>query len=251
MKNKKRKKLKVLSLRPEFKAKIKKSLLFFVSSRRYFLLSLLFHLFFASSLFFKDFFLSWNQRKKPQAVNISLLFPPLSPSPSPFSMKKPKRLPEKRSSDRKNKKKIQSLQKAAFRRLDQILSQKNVTPSISKRAHTNPNFSALRKKMEDLIKSLEPAQRERLFSYLMKIQEKLYANWSLPSWLDDSQLKTHIAVSIDEKGEILKKKILIPSKNKVFNKKALNTIEKASPLPPPPKDLLPILSQGLILQFPR
>lgn len=231
-------------------SKINKNILRWLSSYLYFFLSLLVHLIFLFPLLFKNLFFSLSQKKKPQILHIELTVSPV-PSSSP---EKSNKLPEKKSFyalQTKNKKRTENLQKEALKSLEKILAQKNTFPPPVQAKKIRGRLASFEDESEHLIHSLNANQRSKFSLYLRQIKEKLYKNWKLPSWLDSSKLKTHIVISIDEKGEVFKKKILLSSKNLIFDTKALKAIEKASPLPSPPKDLLPLLSHGLILQFPK
>ncbi|MCB0390747.1 MAG: TonB family protein [Bdellovibrionales bacterium] len=87
--------------------------------------------------------------------------------------------------------------------------------------------------------------------YLDKLEKHVKGYWVLPQWLADSNLKALIKVTIDERGYITSKEIQTSSGDSVFDGKALEAIDKASPCPIAPKNLQTLLAhEGIIFKFP-
>ncbi len=88
--------------------------------------------------------------------------------------------------------------------------------------------------------------------YLSDIENKIRAHWDIPKWLEDANLRAQVRVMIDERGYIVKKTVETSSGNESFDDAALSTLEKSSPLPPPPDRLKNVLAtRGFVLNFPK
>ncbi|NQZ02611.1 MAG: TonB C-terminal domain-containing protein [Bdellovibrionales bacterium] len=87
--------------------------------------------------------------------------------------------------------------------------------------------------------------------YYSEMSAHVKQQWSLPGWLASANLRAEAAVTVDEKGFVTSKRIYTSSGNEVFDDLVLQTVEKASPLPPPPSRLKSVLAlKGMILAFP-
>ena len=96
---------------------------------------------------------------------------------------------------------------------------------------------------------LEKIEYDRYFD---QIKNKIDAQWSIPQWLADADLKAQVLVVVDEHGYVMKKVFRKTSGNEVFDAKVMEAIETSSPLPPPPERLKALLStSGIVLNFPR
>lgn len=101
----------------------------------------------------------------------------------------------------------------------------------------------------DSLTGLEKLDFERYYS---ELRQKIRTNFTLPQWLADSGLKAKIQVLIDDKGQLIKKILIQPSGNEVFDTKAMEAIEASVPLPPPPQRLQGVLStSGIVFGFPE
>lgn len=88
--------------------------------------------------------------------------------------------------------------------------------------------------------------------YFDDIKAKILDHWALPQWLADHDLKASVTVLIDDRGYVTKKMIRRSSGNEVFDAKAIEAIEAASPLPEPPDRLRGLLStSGITFNFPE
>ncbi len=76
--------------------------------------------------------------------------------------------------------------------------------------------------------------------------------WELPEWLAQSDLKTLALVRLNSQGFVIEKKILRSSDNPEYDEIILNTIQRASPFPPPSKKFIDIVKiKGITLGFPE
>lgn len=88
--------------------------------------------------------------------------------------------------------------------------------------------------------------------YFDDLHQKVLANWSIPQWLADAPLKAQVQILVDEKGVIIKKTLLKPSGNQIFDGKVMEAVEASSPLPIPPARLVgKLATSGIILNFPE
>ena len=88
--------------------------------------------------------------------------------------------------------------------------------------------------------------------YFQSVEDKIRANWSLPQWLIDAQLRAQALVLIDESGGIKKKQVLKSSGNSEFDDRMMDAIDKAAPFPAPPERLQGVLSEkGIVFNFPQ
>jgi colicin import membrane protein len=88
-------------------------------------------------------------------------------------------------------------------------------------------------------------------TYIGQVEVQVRKNWQLPQWLANKKYRTQVRVRIDAQGQISAKEIVKSSGNPSFDDVALETIERASPLPKPPEKLARLLLlEGLTLGFP-
>ncbi|MCB9025689.1 MAG: TonB family protein [Bdellovibrionaceae bacterium] len=87
--------------------------------------------------------------------------------------------------------------------------------------------------------------------YFAKLEAHVKEQWILPQWLADAKLKAQVRVTIDDRGYITSKEIITTSGNTVFDNKALETMDKASPCPIAPSNLKNLVAnEGIIFNFP-
>lgn len=88
--------------------------------------------------------------------------------------------------------------------------------------------------------------------YLNDVKSHAQQYWELPEWLAKQDLKARVRVYLDDRGYVIKKNLSVSSGNQMFDSKALEAVEKASPFPEPPTKFRAILSvQGMVLGFPE
>lgn len=88
--------------------------------------------------------------------------------------------------------------------------------------------------------------------YFSDVEVALKKNWGIPGWLEELKLRAQIRVMVDENGHIIRRDLITPSGNPTFDDVALSTVDKSSPLPPPPARLRNLLSvRGFVVNFPE
>ena len=87
-------------------------------------------------------------------------------------------------------------------------------------------------------------------SYLQSIDQQVKSHWNLPQWLSNANLTAKARVFVDAHGNVTKKLFTVSSHNQVFDEHVMAAIDAASPLPPPPSDLVNLIAtEGLELEF--
>ncbi len=76
--------------------------------------------------------------------------------------------------------------------------------------------------------------------------------WSLPEFMQNKDYKTQVKITFDENGFVTSKTITRSSGNIEYDNFVLDTVQRASPLPPPPEKFRDIVKyKGVILGFPE
>jgi len=87
--------------------------------------------------------------------------------------------------------------------------------------------------------------------YLSELQSRLNSNFEIPQWLADGDYSAVVVIQIDQRGYVTKKTMTKSSGNHVFDTIVMGTIDKSSPLPPPPDRLRGRLAtSGIPVKFP-
>lgn len=86
--------------------------------------------------------------------------------------------------------------------------------------------------------------------YLDDLEARIKSHWRLPKFLSNSQLRVRIIIQINSSGTIIRRAVVQPSGNNVFDQSALEAISASEPLPAPPDTLQGILAnQGVELDL--
>lgn len=74
--------------------------------------------------------------------------------------------------------------------------------------------------------------------------------WQLPEWLARQRYVARVLIRIDAQGRLLSKQLLNSSGNRDFDDSVLLTVDRSTPLPPPPEKFVSLASlQGIIIEF--
>ena len=93
--------------------------------------------------------------------------------------------------------------------------------------------------------------QKEFVSYLQILPDKVRTFWKLPSYLLEKELQCRIQIYINKDGQVIKTNILESSGDVAYDKKALEAIKNASPLPRPSEDILKQVTSGaIVLGFP-
>ena len=75
-------------------------------------------------------------------------------------------------------------------------------------------------------------------AYVQSLPDKVRPNWTLPSYLKDSDLRCRVRIFLDANGKIIRTQIFESSGDTEFDAKALEALKKSSPLPRPDQKFL-------------
>ena len=130
----------------------------------------------------------------------------------------------------------------AMERIEKLSKAENSAPS-PKTAKTAPASSAPIKGNEIAHGSaLSGIARLDHDNYIQTVTEHVKQHWNLPRWLAGDNLRAVIKVFIDANGNVVKKQMIISSRNETFDERVMDAVEKATPFPVPPADLVNRLS---------
>lgn len=88
--------------------------------------------------------------------------------------------------------------------------------------------------------------------YGADVRARVLANWKVPSWLAEADLRAKVRVWVDDTGAVTKKQIFLSSGNDVFDQAALDAVDASNPFPAPPENLRGVLAnEGFTLGLPR
>lgn len=182
------------------------------------------------------------------------------PTPSPTEIEKPaspketvKPTPKEKVSDainlNPNKQKEAALKKlkqiSAIEEIEKELQEENKRKALEKLQKFKGNVLSSGSELTGVAK----LQHD---NYIATVEKQIRQNWEIPEWLSNKNLKAQVRVRFDENGNVISKDIFKSSGNPTFDDLALDTVQKSSPVPPPPAKFVRILSvEGLLLGFPE
>ncbi len=188
----------------------------------------------------------------------------VKPSPAPPSVPKIEPKTEEKAqvtpTSLKPKKSAKEIREEAMRRIEAIEKLRDETPSKAPQATTMGEV--VNKLSDTALKTFKGnvVSEGDASTGISQIRREHYAGtvaahikrlWFLPKWLEEAQLSAEVLIKIDERGLITLKQFAKSSGDQTFDGLVLSTIEKASPLPPPPRELVDFYEhQGMILIFP-
>lgn len=88
-------------------------------------------------------------------------------------------------------------------------------------------------------------------AYLEGIGYQIRANWELPKHLKEDYFYAEVEIRLNEKGELIRKKIITSSQNELVDQLVLEAIEKSAPFPPPPDSIKDFIkNEDVVLGLP-
>ncbi len=201
------------------------------------------------------------EKSKPTEVSEALT-PKTQPAQKvePTPITKPEAKPETTkppevslSSKKEDLKKAEDSQRKALERLKAMQAiEKLKSESAEKAAKANPKDRMIRGNQVASGDSLTGLERIEYDRYFGQIEKQIKANWHLPGWLSNSELRAQALVLIDGDGQLIRKQIRVSSGNETFDNYVLEAIERSVPFPVPPDKLKDILSvRGIVFKFPN
>jgi protein TonB len=153
-------------------------------------------------------------------------------------------------------------QEAALKRLEAMQKLEAMMKASSPAASPNAQASANSQKTApgNLIRgnevsrgsSLHGVQRLDHENYINAVDEHVHRYWNLPQWMANANFKARVLVFVDAQGNVVKKQMTHASGNQVFDERVMLAIERSSPFPPPPSNLVNILAvDGIEFGFPE
>lgn len=89
-------------------------------------------------------------------------------------------------------------------------------------------------------------------NYIGDVERQIRQNWVLPQYLAKKNLKAQVRVRFDEKGQVLSAQIVKSSGNPTFDEIVIDTVQKSSPVPPPPEKFVRLFNlEGVLFGFPE
>ncbi len=181
--------------------------------------------------------------KAPKKVQV-----PDNPAPKPKPKPKPAPVIKKPKSPKVNLNKAKSDQEKALERLKALEAIEKIKEESQKEDSIEQEYKG---NVISSGSSLTGLDRIAFEKYFDDMQAHVKQQWNLPTWLANAKLKGIVAVKIDERGYVIDRVITQPSGNDVFDNLVLETVDRASPFPPPPNRLKTVLKlNGFQLGFP-
>lgn len=153
-----------------------------------------------------------------------------------------------RPKDAKSKKEVKDDLKAselsAFEKLALLKAQKEEKEIVEKQKAIAGNRLA---KGSDLV----GVEKIEYSNYKSTLHTAISAEWDLPKWLLEGNLRAVAHIKIDEAGNLISKEIISSSGNSIYDEKVMEAIEDSAPFSPPPEKFKQIVFyEGVQLAFP-
>jgi len=89
-------------------------------------------------------------------------------------------------------------------------------------------------------------------NYIGEVEKKIRQNWVLPQWLARKNLSAQVRVRFDERGHLIAAQIVKSSGNPAFDEIVIETVQKSSPVAPPPEKFVRLFNlEGILFGFPE
>lgn len=188
--------------------------------------------------------------------------PPL-PKAKPVPVEKPKPIPPVKTPDAVNLDKVKDKQKDALNKLkamsalDKIREQQKAEEAEKKRIAAlaaaskvqagAPKVKGARVSPGAALSGIEKLQFEQ---YWATLDSHIKQYWQLPEWLTDKGFVTIVLVRFDSSGKVTERRISQSSGNKDHDESAIETVDKANPLPAPPEKFVDKVGiEGILVKF--
>jgi colicin import membrane protein len=177
---------------------------------------------------------------------------PAKPQPTPAKVMPPPKAEPKVNLNKAKSQQEQALERLkAMEAIERLKSEAAAEENEKKKAYT----AAARQIKGNAVSagnSLSGLDRIAFEQYFDDLQTHVKQHWNLPTWLASANLKGVVVVKIDARGFVLNRAISVSSNNQVFDNLVLETVDRASPFPPPPDRLKNVLQyNGFQLGFPE
>ena len=221
----------------------------------FFFLSLSFgiHVFLVIFLFVSNDLWGFFKKDKifvPSSIRVEVVGLPDSPSKTkavPKKAEKPVLIPEKENRRKKqvqNKKGTKKKKKPDKKKPTE--KKENQSPVSDSKQKLNKG-NQLAEGAEEGGQDLSPQKMFVLNTYLSTVDVKVKENWNLPKYLTEINLTAQIEIKINDEGKIIYKRIIVSSRNDLFDSYVLKAMENAAPYPAPPAEIKNLLKGGVVL----
>lgn len=158
---------------------------------------------------------------------------------------KPKAVPAKKKPKKEAPKEdFKKSEMSAFEKLAALKAEKIEKEIVEKQKAIAGNRLA---KGSDLV----GVEKLEYSNYKSTLHGAISAEWDLPKWLLEGNLKAVALIKIDEEGNLIFKKIISSSGNSIYDEKVMEAIEDSAPFSPPPEKFKQIVYyEGVQLAFP-
>ena len=201
--------------------------------------------------------------KIPQAMRVDAVgLPDIQPAkPAPAKVSAPKKKPAPKPLVKKKKKK----EKPKPKKKKQPPPKKKPAPKKEKKETRKEAQATALEKLRDSSNEPSTYKGEKvskgtssegevdqllIYAYFTRVRASVKSRWHLPRILADKNLKAVVIIEVSERGVVTRIQIEQTSGSEAFDQIVIETIQAASPLPEPPKELIPILRQGVGFRFP-
>ncbi len=182
--------------------------------------------------------------KEPKAEEKSK---PLPDKPAPPPEKKPDKvvIPDQNKLKQQQNAALERLK--AMTKIDKMMKEKEAQQANSKSAAAAP-VKGNEVSPGSALTGIARIENEK---YLETLDEHVKKHWHVPNFLAGAKLSAAIRIHVDENGLILKREMVRSSGNPIFDQTVMDCLDKASPLPTPPRRLANLfMVDGLTLGFP-
>lgn len=136
----------------------------------------------------------------------------------------------------------------AFKKLEALKAQKEEEEALKNFAQKENEIKGNRVSKGS---SLVGVEKLEYTNYKEILHGAVSADWQLPQWLLESDLKAVVEIKIDSDGNLVYKNLVQSSGNKIYDEKVMEAILSAAPFDPPPEKFKGVvLYEGVTLTFP-
>jgi TonB family protein len=226
------------------------------SFKRFLTISLGIHLFLAFGFTLKSVLLPSENLIIQNAIRVDMVAlpdkaePEVGPSPEPEPVKtapaepeKPKAKPAPKKEKEVKKPDPKKAQLDALNKLKQkdaverLMNKKPEASESAQAAAAAPKKNLNAGNQISRGDSVTGLERIAFDEYIGQVKGVVNANFSLPSWLQDSKFKASVEVVINGDGKVLGRTLVKPSGNATFDDAALAAVDASNPFPPVPDRL--------------
>lgn len=175
--------------------------------------------------------------------------PEAKPKPQPKA--KPKPEPKKKVVDIKSEKKDQAAAMEKLKQLSAIdkIKQDQKEPAPAQTVPDLPQYKGNQVLAGNSFSGVAGISAQDYFS---EAKAHIQQFWSLPEWLQNTQLRASVVVKLNDKGVVERAEISESSGETAFDDAALSAVQAASPFPVPPESIrATILNSWVIFNFPQ